>query len=203
MTTVVLEETIFLHIPKNAGTSISKWLRFHVNDQYNKIYYEHPLLSTVYNDLSSVKKYFVFTSVRNPWARALSGYQNLIRHFKEHRNDMMKNHVEEILQMNGSFPDVNRWIEILPYTKSMIGKDWNMLTLQIDWIKPGVDLVLRTEFLETDFKLIKDIFKNDKDLNFLNKSESNLDYRKIFNDKSKKIISKLYEPDIDTYKYIF
>jgi len=204
MSTLVIEKNIniiFLHIPKTAGVSISKWIRKTINDEYYKIYFDHPLLERVYKDVD--KKYFVVTTVRNPWARAVSGYQNFLRHYYDNRQLMMKDFVEEVIKINGSLPDLNRWIELLPETISMIGEDWKLTTPQTEWTKPGVDLVIKLENIKNEFSLINDLFRNYEPLGIWNKSDLDLNYKEVLNDKSKKIISSIYESDIDTWKYTF
>ena len=74
---------------------------------------------------------------------------------------MMKHHMAEVLEMNGTVPTFEKWVELLQYTTSKVGIDWSMNTPQTEWIKPGVDLVLKTEELATEFKKIQEIFKNE------------------------------------------
>lgn len=204
MSTLIINDpaVIFLHIPKAAGTSVSKWLIKNTNAA-DKTYVRHPLLSTVYKDLPTPHPYHIITTVRNPWARTVSGYQNFLRHYHADRKDMMKDVIIEIKQITSTLPDINQWIALLPHTTAMVGDDWSLRTPQTAWITPGVDLVIKTENLATDFKIIQEIFKNDEPLGVLNKSELTLDYRVVLNDTSRKIISKLYESDIDTWKYVF
>lgn len=202
MTTVVIDDLklLYLHIPKTAGTSISKWIR---NKSLNAcIYHSHPLLCNVPN-LNPDINYFKFTCVRNPWARALSGYQNMVRHYRESRTDLMYNLINEVIKLNGSFPEFNRWVELLPNCNSMVGVDWNMKTTQTEWISPGVDLIIRVENLNEEFKPINQLFNDNNPLMHLNKSELNIDYRTVYNDNSKKIISRCFESDIDLFKYSY
>ena len=203
MATLVLENFIYLHIPKTAGSSISTWIQTAVDNKCQRVHKDHPLLNRVLEDIPDPKKYFIVTSVRNPWARTFSGYQNLIRHFDGNRQDMMKHHMAEVLEMNGTVPTFEKWVELLQYTTSKVGIDCSMNTPQTEWIKPGVDLVLKTEELATEFKKIQEIFKNEKPLDVLNKSKLSLDYRTVYSDYTKKIVSKLFESDIDTWKYTF
>ena len=202
MATLVLNNIIYLHIPKTAGSSIADWVNRSVNGECKRVHKDHPLLARVLTEIDD-EKYFVFTSVRNPWARTFSGYQNLLRHFEKGRQDMMKHHMAEIIEMNGEVPDFNRWVELLPHTTSMVGIDWSMTTPQTEWVKPGVNLVLKVENLDTEFKQIQDMFDNREPLGLLNKSKLTLDYQAVYSDASKKIVSKLFESDIDTWKYSY
>jgi hypothetical protein len=223
MTTLVIDKNInaiYLHIPKTAGTSISNriidavdpgrdrsiqynWKNISVEHNGYKEYFKHPLLGTVYNDLSNYSAYNVFTTVRNPWARALSGYQDLLVHYTNGRNDLLRASIDELIEMNGSFPDFNKWIELLPNTVANVSDDWNLKTPQTEWLSPKVDVILKQESLSVEFDYIKSIFKIDKPLDVLNKSKMSFDYREVYSDSSKRIISKLFESDIDAFKYVY
>lgn len=204
MSTLIINDpyVIFLHIPKAAGTSVSKWLIKNANAAV-KTYVRHPLLSTIYNDLPIPNPYHIITTVRNLWARTVSGYQNFLRHYHADRKDMMKDVIVEIKQMTSTLPDLNQWIALLPHTTAMVGDDWSLRTPQTEWIAPGVNLVIKTQDLSTEFYKIQNIFENKTALGVLNKSELDLNYKTVFNDKSRRIIAKLYESDIDTWKYVF
>lgn len=195
---------VYLHIPKTGGSSISSWIEkaFNADIAIEKKFIRHELLSTVQNEIA-VENYYTFTCVRNPWARTLSGYLNLKRHYDHNRKDMMKHLLEDVLCLHKSFPEFNDFIDSLPYIDSMIGDDWNQKTNQVDWCNPGADYIMKLENIEQDFHHVQKLFNNFKPLNVFNKSSVQLDYKNVFNDKSKNIVSKLFERDVDTFKYTF
>jgi hypothetical protein len=198
MTTVVIKGDInltYLHIPKTAGTSISKWLRAHAGDNECAPLWHHPFLRNI------TPHGLVVASVRNPWARTWSGYQNLHRRYIENRTDGPTALIAEILTMHGEWPEFNPWVASLPLLQNNIVDDWSILTPQTEWISPGVDIILRTENLDADFKQIQEIFSSDDPLEVYNQSSTNIDYRNQYNNHSKQIIRKYFESDIDSWKY--
>ena len=79
---------IFIHIPKNGGTSINKMLRPFVegNDpetyllegysQQKQIHYQHITMPQIHEHYPQIdtKEYFKFCFIRNPWDRAVSDW---------------------------------------------------------------------------------------------------------------------------------
>lgn len=72
-----------------------------------------------------------------------------------------------------------------------------------DWMFDGnvyVDYLLRVESLEKDFKPLNNYFKNYSGFVGLNDL---FDYESYYNSESKKIVEKIFEKDLDEFKYHF
>jgi hypothetical protein len=207
---------IFVHIPKTAGTSISTWLKSHMLDSdYYEIHYNHPFIHKLEESTSKqivgikpkvTQSPFVFSIVRNPWAWAFSVYQNL----KLSKTNEILNVVSEVTKLNnGEFPTFNKFISLCPNIKYHIGQNgWGFQTTQSTWLKipdTNVDLIIRYENLNNDFKQIQDLFKSTVPLDHMLKGilPSNEYYREQYNQSSKKIIETMCLEDIDNFKYTF
>ena len=55
MDTLVLENFIYLHIPKTAGSSISTWIQTAVDNKCQRVHKDHPLLNRVLEDIPDPK----------------------------------------------------------------------------------------------------------------------------------------------------
>lgn len=177
---------IFIHVPKNAGTTIiqsfgKQWgnydTSFLLSGKYSPK--EHWIeYATKYSD------YFVFSVIRNPWDKFISGwkYCNGIK--------------------NKSFDDV---LFNLPKR----GHDYIHLTrTQFDTISYNGDLIpnflIRMENLQSDYDMVCDfIGKPRKTIGWFNKTE-HLPYKEYFkNDKQLECFYKHYHDDIERFNYKF
>lgn len=193
---------VYVHIPKTAGTSVSKWIRNEINDNYAYRYMDHPFLSTIKKDLDSEKKYTIITTIRNPWARTVSGYLNALEHYNLDRPSLMHDAIQELVKMNGSFPNFTQFVELLPHTQANVG-EWSLRSIQSDWLDETVECV-KMESLDTEFVHIRKLFNNSTNpLQRHNANPNNLDYKLMYTDNTKKIIHQLNESDIDRWCYTF
>jgi hypothetical protein len=184
MPAVVRDDIIFVHIPKASGTSISNW--FGNGEQF----IGHPKLETLLDMVSG--KPFTFTVVRNPWDRAVSAYHYL---FHTQKDTNFQEYIDK------GVPTFDEFIKNLKTVK--VDEVWfDGTTQQGEWFKSGVDLVIKFENLNEEFKVIQDMLGDHRPLPHCNKSEHG-NYRDYFTDETRDIIEKLFIHDIHTFKYSF
>ncbi len=200
---------IFIHLQKNAGTSIVKSLVPHIGSDC-EIYGSTPdghILSD-YNkpkgklwkhiwacnakkliDTDIWNEYFKFAFIRNPWSRILSQYSWWTqRKWDDEKNTgarvkNMKNFGEYLIQKIGIVP--NQKIQLFDEDVSL------------------VDYIGRFEYIEEDFKEVCKLLKfKNVDLLFENKT-NHRDYRTYYDKKSIEIVEEIYNKDIESFGFNF
>ena len=184
--TVMIEDpnTTFIHIPKTAGTAISRWLIHHANGQWQfKDTHggKHAPLDMIKKLRPEANLGFVFVSIRNPWDRMVSGYH----YYKKQRK------LKE-------FPS---------FEKFLFQEEWHQLNKpQAHYFKSQeVDCVIRYENLVEDFRQIQQRFgKNKKPLQRSNRSDRTPDYRTYYTSSAMiDIVAKRHQKDLRRFKYTF
>jgi hypothetical protein len=178
------DKVTFIHIPKTAGASITRWYLkniLHISDICNYKYEigEHLFLNEIENPAP-----ITFAVIRNPWDRVVSMYSFII---KIHVKYCSKLTFEEF---------INKII------KTMTFGNHKLSTPQIRWIEPGVTHLLRFENLDNDFKNIQDIFQCYEPLPFNNKSDHE-HYRTYYNDETRRAVTEMFKEDIEAFGYEF
>jgi hypothetical protein len=161
-------------------------------------------LANEYANLKTVDEYYpgiiVFTVVINPWARAVVSY---------------KNFRDKLLENNDTLYDVElqSFESYLTGAKNLLGKEktknwYNFGTQQKEWIEykkennelRTIDIILKLENLENDFKVFQDYFMIDAPLKFELDSDI-VNYRDFYNKNTKKIIQNVFAEDIAYFQY--
>ncbi|MEX0678586.1 MAG: sulfotransferase family 2 domain-containing protein [Pirellulales bacterium] len=190
---------IFIHIPKAAGTSIK-----HALDMPGRGHLAWAYYSLCYPQLW--QQYTSFTVVRNPWDRAVSIY-----HWAKVQDSYwFKGQLVPIdyeLLASKSFEEC---LTILDGQRERLKSEaWHRQTV---WVagpkslggKVMVDRVLRFENLDHDFpKFCEDLGIEQRSLPKMNPSNRSRDYRQYYNDATRKLVERIYEPDIETFGYSF
>lgn len=189
-------DTVFIHIPKTGGTSVLRWIE--ENFHYEKRGIKHSWIDKWENTHGPVENYF--TCVRNPYARILSWFHYQGKKSKERLDKNKARHYDqelfEIYQTG-----FNNWLK---NGNPNVLLNETIKRQQVDYYNSRVLFVLKTETLKQDFKKVQSYFHCYSPLDHVNKSKSSLlDYRNEYNSESKKIVSKLYEKDLDILKYTF
>jgi chondroitin 4-sulfotransferase 11 len=189
----------FVHIPKSAGSSISVWLK---NNKGNSDCIEFHHIHPHADYLNEQSKNFTFAVVRNPWDRAVSAYEYIKfktpvapKLFEEFHKNYRK--ITEMAEF-----DFKIFVKHMDQLKIKEEFWWNLSTCQTEWIKQSTDLVLKTENLQFEFDIIKNMLSINSDLLHIN-STSHEHYQQYFDEETKSIIAKAFEADVETYKYKF
>ncbi|WP_044034115.1 sulfotransferase family 2 domain-containing protein [Microcystis aeruginosa] len=198
---------IFVHIYKNAGTSITTVLRpFAISPWQWKAYRlikkagfpspffdPHPFpahvkASEIKESLGAEKfnEYFSFAVVRNPWDWQVSHYKYALKSETHHQHELTKN--------LGSFEEYIKWRceNEVRYQKDFIYENNELL----------VDFVGRYESLDNDFNEICSRIGISVSLPKLNVSNTK-PYQSYYSEKSKELVKEAFEPDIRTFNYEF
>ena len=198
---------IFVHIYKNAGTSITEALRpFALSSWQWKVhralkkrripspFFEpHPFnshikASEIKNSLGekNFKEYFSFAIVRNPWDWQVSLYRYMLKLETHHQHKLVKD--------LGSFEEYIKWRceNEVCYQKDFIYENNKLL----------VDFVGRYETLDSDFNAICSRIGISASLPKLNISNTQ-PYQTYYSENSKELIRKAFNPDIQTFNYEF
>lgn len=210
---------LFLHIPKTGGASVLNFFNSQFKDNVYTVTNNrtmntnyHSTLQDFDNFLCPIENPYIFTIVRNPWSRAVSwfffrkevlrqGIKSLSANKFTYKIKNLKSAIKEHKVMEKGF---DNWL--LKYYNSCWDYTWFSLSdNQSTWLKSNnyrVDYVIKLESLYSDLQ------KNDMlkrlEIPHVNKSESsNVLYRDIYSTISKDFIGKLYQEDIDTFKYSF
>ena len=178
----------FIHNPKTAGTSISQWL----DDNFKTIE------GRKHGSWKEAQEFFpdtVFTFgvVRNPWERLASWFKFagqgefedwLVKRIMYGHND--------IPSMGLTFKPTVGW-----------ARQWyNLGTPQADWLGDSVNLTLRYESLEQDFKEVQRILDCKQPLPVLNTSDLT-NYKDMYTIETVELVKQFYMKDIIRYGYEF
>ncbi|WP_196137745.1 sulfotransferase family 2 domain-containing protein [Aliikangiella sp. G2MR2-5] len=181
-------KSIFIHIPKAAGTSISQSLygenTFHFTaDTYNFLPRE------------DFNEYFKFAFVRNPYERILSTYKYSFKQFKEHP----KTSVAFVTRFKSFENFVLEWVN-----RKNISKHYFFYT-QERYIsdqtgKLLVDYIGKFETVDEDFKFVARKLNIDKELMHTNKSPKRKEETVYTEDMANKVFN-VYKNDFMLFGY--
>lgn len=191
----------FIHIPKTAGTSIGEWLLNKVvNDENTKIvnYDGHETLDMILAD--NVKNYTI-VSVRNPWARIYSLYCYASKETSPFPNTKLW--IDYYHKTTNKELTFSNFLENLSEIKARPTWWFTMDRPQTDWIKGGADLIIKFESLEEDFKKVREMFDDFTTPLQTHHMYDYPNYRDYYTTETKNLIEKVFEEDIDTFKYTF
>ena len=138
--------------------------------------------------ISVWNNYFKFGFVRNPWDWQVSMYHFMLQNKKHFQHDFMKN--------------------MKDFEKDIIWRVNKDKHLQKEFFYDDkgnclVDFIGKFEDLEKDFNKICKKIGVKVELPFLNKSKRKKDYRKYYNEYTKKLIAEHFKEDIKIFKYKF
>lgn len=205
MATLILNknQTLFVHVPKTGGTSISSWIEN--NFEFQKTDRIHCSLDEASNYFK--KKYFSFAVVRNPWDRMVSYYYFI----KRHTNDRLihntlnsvhklkwKSYFKKIEYLKKRLSELNKGFYFFLENKNL----WELGAISTQTqIVSGVDKILKFETLENDFTMIQERLYCFKPLPKLNLT--NHEYYKNYYKHSKfiDIVAEHFKDDIKNYNY--
>ncbi len=181
------KEFIFIHIPKTAGTSMTKI--------FGEAFQKHNTAKEVIEIIGKKKwnNAYKFTVVRNPWDKVFSWYKFRV---KLNQSKMATNPI--------SFKD---WVACTygePKDKYYYYRAKNFMP-QLDWLKNDEDIIdmdniIRFENLQEDFKIVAKELGINSVLPHINKTKETY-YRDYYDEETKKIIKEWFHEDIKTFGY--
>lgn len=197
---------IFIHIPKNAGTSIYK--TYFDDGSGRGEFFGHHRWGTYKTKIPKKwNEYTTFAVVRNPWDRFVSSYSYAIKdvsfwhNAKNPGNSEMGKHPDYEVLKNKSFSEavdmINElghqgWDSQYPYVcddKNNIKVDH---VIKMENLKSGIKHMFSKEGVDVDYKM--------KEKN-VTREEKN--YRKWYNKKTKRKVEKYYKEDVELFDYSF
>lgn len=210
---------IFIHIYKNAGTSITQALLPFAADKW-QLYADrfakrvnvalpfsprpfpiHITASELIDEIGqeAYDPYFSFAFVRNPWDWQVSLYSYIVK-FSRHR---LHKHIVSL----GSFKNYIRW-RCDP--ESQMQEAWStddLFRLQKDFLYSSdgyllVDFVGRFENLYTDFESITERLAISAQLKKFNVSNST-PYQDFYDHETRELVRHAFQPDIECFNYDF
>lgn len=213
-----MSRTLFIHIPRTAGTSIQSsgiaastrniGLKADIQKQMsmdprgphtignspsNRLQKHIP-----YNYLS--REYLnrfdrLFSVVRNPWARVVSfyNYGNMMAEVNTFKDTWYHQNALSFDHF------LNKMDEFIMTPSYYWNHPYNQWAMQMDWINLNKVDVLRYENLSSDLNLY---FNKSINLPFVNQSPS-VDYKSYFNEKQKQKIADWFKVDIEHWGFDF
>jgi hypothetical protein len=187
-------ECIFIHIPKNAGTSIINLLNgFKTIEQEHNTYWDY-----LRADDERFENYYKFCVVRNPWDRLFSAYKYLQKGGNQNSDKYLCAQFNS--QCNSFENFVLSWL-----TKDKV-YNITVLTPQFMYFydyhneKIKVDYILRYESLSNDFKELQKTLNVEGELPWVNKS-GKCNYKDYYTEDMISKVRELYSYDIELLKY--
>ncbi|WBL23189.1 sulfotransferase family 2 domain-containing protein [Zunongwangia sp. HRR-M8] len=206
---------IFIHIPKCAGISITKfllgegesiaWNKANYDVLYgwcprNKTFLQHaPAKFLVEKGLITENQwsdYYKFTFVRNPWDRVISDY------FWLQKDQNIKGNLKEYLCREKEFQPTLTQKGVLKYRGDHLYPQTSFFDIEGEY---KLDFVGRFESLESDLEILLKNLKIEDDFTLhLNKrKKKRKHYSRFFTESNKNRVEELFRKDIDLLNYSF
>jgi hypothetical protein len=192
--------SIFIHIPKNGGTSIKKVLDLTGGG--------HPTWREYADNYPQVwRDYTSFAVVRNPWDRAVSAYFHARMKESYWHNEQTGLHPDYLLLRDKSFAEC---VSMLRHERERLKHlSWvDQSEFIVDTSSPArpiaISDVLRFESLNADFEAFcrrRDI--RCPSLPVENTSQRSRDYRTYYDDDTRRMIAEVYRADVEKFGYTF
>lgn len=184
-------KSIFVHIPKTAGTSVSEAL-------YGMQPWHHLARSYQQVDPQRFEEYFSFAFVRNPWDRALSIY----KYARKISDSPYRGPLTDIAGYDSFESFVMDWCE-----KEKI-QDHYFLRSQFSFVSiddesVGIDFLGRFENIDEDFKEVCRNMGVDVALPKLNQAKKKEDFRQSYTTEMVDKIASVYNDDVEKLGYSF
>ena len=185
---------IFIHIPKAAGTSISKSLFNDLTNHYTAFDYR---IIFGKEDFSS---YYKFAFVRNPWARLFSAYHYLKSggwgpYEKQRAQDAFGGY-EEFNDFVMSWLSHETWDTFIHF--------WPQYRFVSDLRgRLCIDEIFYFENIEEEFSSLCHKLKIKRPLQRANITNARLDYRDEYTPEAIDKVAKMYRKDVEMFKYTF
>lgn len=195
-------KSIFVHVPKTAGISISQALYGHGRANHMTVGWYQLMF-----DRETFSRYFKFGFVRNPWDRAVSAFRFLrAGGFTDHDKHM----AETFYAGFADFDDfVKRWLSSQDLNDRRSGLNEVFVPQYRYFCLPGtssplVDFIGFYENIADDFAHVSKRLGIACSLPHKNASNrSSKVYTDYYTDESREIISRLYRTDIEMFGYDF
>jgi hypothetical protein len=212
---------IFVHIPKNAGQSITSTLiKYCISDKekivtnligvrnyikvnsklkqylkfsfYSHQFQDHEKAYRIKETLgSSYNSYFKFAFVRNPWDWIFSHYTYTLKNVRHYRHKFVKD----------NFDNFNEYVEYECLHKR--SKSYNQNNFIFDSSGAQiVDFIGKFENINNDFQAICDKLEIDEKIPHFNQSNK-VSYKQHYSERSKDLVRDLYLRDIELFDYKF
>ena len=204
---------IYVHIPKTGGSSINhqylpiKVERKHLVGNYKSRFQpmawglQHLRASYILGEVGYdiFSKFFKFSFVRNPWDKLVSQYlyskrattYELREWLGTNIDSTFEEYVEKLYNSNPMILQHPHWLEQYQFLFDLKG---NQL----------VDFIGKFENFEEDCYYVRDILKMKKiKLPHMNQSPNRKHYTEYYNDKTQKMVEKIYKKDIEIFQYKF
>ena len=199
---LILEQRhiLFLHIEKNAGTSITNWLDNFASTHNDKTYLIHHRHVEWKKLPSPYNSYWTFCVVRNPWSRLVSRYNYdvstyLQKYLAGEGEYFLK--VYEKLRKGFAY-----WIKNDVYTLPSVEHRMKWQN-QFEIFEGCNDInILKYENIQEDFKLLQNKLKWFEPLPHAN-ATIECDYKSYYTDELIDIVAKKYSKDIEMFGYTF
>jgi len=194
----------FIHVPKNAGTSIVNFFKRSYKTQ------SLPTKHTTWSQLPTEWQHNTFCVVRNPYDRIVSLYKFQIK-VLERKQRLYPNFINpQLEELSKGFKNYVMNCQETIFKKRLNYKNtdakWTNWQ-QLKYLSGNFEKIniLRYENLEKDFTqlLIENRIKQNRPLQKLNVSRSNNDYKQFYDTETRKEVEKFYQEDIDILKYKF
>lgn len=184
---VYFDRFVFIHINKTGGSSIEKAL---------KLPFEH---KTAIEKIQEIGRHewdrrISFAVVRNPWDKVVSHY-----HYRVYTNQT---------GMGDGHISFNDWVRRSYGCKDPVYYDQpKMFQPQAEWLKDAdlnmcVKEILRFENLAGDFNVLAEKIGKKVLLPHVKKT-SHKCYKDYYDADARKIIERVFQEDIDVFKYVF
>lgn len=216
---------IFIHIPKCGGSSIEKSFGYgHLNRLFgmhtvnNRTYQlQHLTPSEIIElglmDLDEFRRYKKFCFVRNTYEKIASSYVSYFKMFSRDFEDYIKTVcgiAEQHESGTESLQSIDTWHNQEKYKEKnatykipLVDCHFKPQHMYIYLSDENVmDFVGNMETFVEDFDRLCRSFNIEGKILHVHKSKK-YDYRELYNEKTKKMIFKAYEKDIDLFKFKF
>lgn len=185
-------KVIFVHIPKNAGTSILSLF-----ESSNEVYQTHVSYREYYSaDRARFEKYSKFCISRNPYDRLVSAYHYL-KQGGDGSNDIIYRD-----KHSGIFASFEVFVKSLSiehvYGVTVLNPQW-IYVYSIEKSMFMVDEVFKMEDMALFDEYLRNLGVNDL-LAVKNKSSRN-SWQKYYNSDLYRIVNELYRKDFDVFGY--